>query len=123
MNFLPHSAFIKERKYAFYELKPFNGKKLVCVSKEGLELKRTEQRKLPESDLCSTISEKIITNHNCDSPCVLISDQFGSSNPVCSFISYPYWFPSPGSTRGVITIDVAEILVLFCITVRLILFF
>ncbi|KAG6376376.1 Hsp90 protein-domain-containing protein [Boletus reticuloceps] len=82
-------------EYAITQLKEFEGKKLVCVSKEGLELEETdEEKKVREeeatqfSDLCTTIKEAlgdkvekvVVSNRITDSPCVLVTGQFGWSS-------------------------------------------
>ena len=86
-------------EYAVTQLKEFENKKLVCVSKEGLELEETEDEKKAReeeaaqfNDLCTTIKEAlgdkvekvVVSNRITDSPCVLVTGQFGwSSNMVC----------------------------------------
>ena len=80
--------------YAITQLKEFDGKKLICVSKEGLELEETEDEKKQReeeatqfNDLCSTVKEAlgdkvekvIVSNRVTDSPCVLVTGQFGWS--------------------------------------------
>ncbi|KAF9227622.1 heat shock protein 90 [Gyrodon lividus] len=82
-------------EYAVTQLKEFEGKKLVCVSKEGLELEETEEEKKVReaeaaqfNDLCSTIKEAlgdkvekvVVSNRITDSPCVLVTGQFGWSS-------------------------------------------
>jgi molecular chaperone HtpG len=82
-------------EYAVTQLKEFDGKKLVCVSKEGLELEETEDEKTArEKDvkdyegLCTAIKENlgdkvekvIVSNRITDSPCVLVTGQFGWSS-------------------------------------------
>ena len=90
-------------EYAISQLKEFDGKKLMCVSKEGLELEETEEEKKAReaeatefADLCTTVKDAlgdkvkkvIISNRISDSPCVLVTGQFGwSSNMVCDFYS------------------------------------
>jgi len=85
-------------EYAITQLKEFEGKKLVCVSKEGLELEETEEEKATReaqvqefNELCSTVKDAlgdrvekvVISNRIADSPCVLVTGQFGwSSNMV-----------------------------------------
>ncbi|KAH7924574.1 HSP90-domain-containing protein [Leucogyrophana mollusca] len=82
-------------EYATTQLKEFEGKKLVCVSKEGLELEETEEEKKAReeeaalfNDLCTTIKEAlgdkvekvVVSNRITDSPCVLVTGQFGWSS-------------------------------------------
>jgi len=93
-------------EYAVTQLKEFEGKKLVCVSKEGLELEETEDEKKQREeevkqfeDLCKTVKDAlgdkvekvIVSNRIADSPCVLVTGQFGwSSNMVrCSSAHIP----------------------------------
>jgi len=86
-------------EYAITQLKEFDGKKLICVSKEGLELEETEEEKKAREaeeaefkELCSVVKEAlgdkvekvVVSNRITDSPCVLVTGQFGwSSNMVC----------------------------------------
>ncbi|KIM62086.1 hypothetical protein SCLCIDRAFT_120509 [Scleroderma citrinum Foug A] len=82
-------------EYAITQLKEFEGKKLVCVSKEGLELEETEDEKKTReeeakqfNDLCTmmkdTLGDKVekvvVSNRISDSPCVLVTGQFGWSS-------------------------------------------
>ncbi|PPR03949.1 hypothetical protein CVT26_001154 [Gymnopilus dilepis] len=82
-------------EYAITQLKEFDGKKLICVSKEGLELEETEEEKKARealvaefSELCSTVKDAlgekvekvVISNRITDSPCVLVTGQFGWSS-------------------------------------------
>jgi molecular chaperone HtpG len=82
-------------EYAVTQLKEFEGKKLVCVSKEGLELEETEEEKKVReeeaaqfNDLSQTIKEAlgdkvekvVVSNRITDSPCVLVTGQFGWSS-------------------------------------------
>jgi len=81
-------------EYAVQQLKDFDGKKLMCVTKEGLELEETEdEKKAAEEEkakfesLCKTIKDilgdkvekVIVSNRIVDSPCVLVTGQFGWS--------------------------------------------
>ncbi|KAJ3726067.1 heat-shock protein 90 [Lentinula raphanica] len=82
-------------EYAITQLKEFDGKKLVCVSKEGLELEETEEEKKAReaevaafSELCTVVKDAlgdkvekvVISNRITDSPCVLVTGQFGWSS-------------------------------------------
>jgi molecular chaperone HtpG len=82
-------------EYAITQLKEFDGKKLVCVSKEGLELEETDEEKATReaeaaefSELCTTVKDAlgdkvekvVVSNRITDSPCVLVTGQFGWSS-------------------------------------------
>jgi len=85
-------------EYAITQLKEFENKKLVCVSKEGLELEETEEEKQAREaeaaqfdDLCKAVKDAlgdkvekvVVSNRISDSPCVLVTGQYGwSSNMV-----------------------------------------
>ncbi|RDB24182.1 heat shock protein 90 [Hypsizygus marmoreus] len=82
-------------EYAITQLKEFDGKKLVCVSKEGLELEETDEEKAAREsevaafgELCTVVKDAlgdkvekvVISNRITDSPCVLVTGQFGWSS-------------------------------------------
>ena len=81
-------------EYAVQQLKEFEGKKLMSVTKEGLELEETEEEKKQAEDLkasyeplCKSIKnilgDKIekaaISTRMVSSPCILVTGQFGWS--------------------------------------------
>lgn len=81
-------------EYSVSQLKEYDGKKLVCITKEGLELdedeedkkKREEEAKQFE-DLCKQVKEilgdkvekVLVSNRISESPCVLVTGQYGWS--------------------------------------------
>jgi molecular chaperone HtpG len=82
-------------EYTITQLKEFDGKKLICVSKEGLELEETEEEKKQReeeatefNELCTIVKDAlgdkvekvIVSNRITDSPCVLVTSQFGWSS-------------------------------------------
>ncbi|TFY75353.1 hypothetical protein EWM64_g8661 [Hericium alpestre] len=82
-------------EYAMTQLKEFDGYKLVSVSKEGLELEETEEEKKEREEeakqfeeLCKVIKDNlgdkvekvVVSNRIIDSPCVLVTGQFGWSS-------------------------------------------
>jgi molecular chaperone HtpG len=81
-------------EYAVQQLKDYEGKKLVCATKEGLDLELTdEEKKANEEDkakyegLCKKVKEilgdkveKVVLGERIiDSPCVLVTGEFGWS--------------------------------------------
>jgi len=81
-------------EYCIQQLKEFDGKKLMSVTKEGLELeedeedkKKFEEQKTLFEPLCTQIKEilgekvekVIISNRIVNSPCVLVTGQYGWS--------------------------------------------
>ncbi|XP_065063720.1 heat shock protein HSP 90-alpha-like [Rhopilema esculentum] len=81
-------------EYAVQQLKEYDGKKLVCVTKEGLELpededekKRQEELKAKFEDLCKVMKEildkkvekVVVSNRLVDSPCCIVTSQYGWS--------------------------------------------
>ncbi|KAF8503624.1 heat-shock protein 90 [Russula emetica] len=82
-------------EYAMSQLKEFDGHKLESVSKEGLELEETDEEKKAHEeeaksyeDLCKVIKDAlgekvekvVVSNRISDSPCVLVTGQFGWSS-------------------------------------------
>ncbi|RKP39033.1 heat shock protein 90 [Dimargaris cristalligena] len=81
-------------EYAVQQLKEYDGKKLMSVTKEGLELeeddeekKKREEEEKSFDDLCKQMKEILgdrvekvcVSNRIADSPCVLVTGQFGWS--------------------------------------------
>jgi len=81
-------------EYSMQQLKEFEGKKLVMITKEGLELEMTdeekaakEEEKTKHEDLCKIVKEilgdnvekVIISDRVVDSPCCLTTGQWGWS--------------------------------------------
>lgn len=81
-------------EYAVQQLKEYDGKKLICVTKEGLELpededekKRFEEIKASFEPLCKQVKdildkkvEKVIVSHRLvTSPCCVVTSEFGWS--------------------------------------------
>jgi len=80
-------------EYAVQQLKEFDGKKLKSVTKEGLDLededekKKLEEQKAEFENLCKLIKEVlgdkvekvVVTNRISESPCVLVTSEYGWS--------------------------------------------
>lgn len=81
-------------EYCVQQLKEFDGKKLVCASKEGMELEETEDEKKAREDekkaceeLCKVIKEHlgdkvekvVVSERLSDSPCILVTGEYGWS--------------------------------------------
>jgi len=81
-------------EYAVQQLKEFEGKKLVCATKEGLKLSESEEEKKAFEDLkaaaeplCKLIKEVlgdkvekvVVSNRLEQAPCVLVTGEFGWS--------------------------------------------
>lgn len=81
-------------EYAMQQLKEFDGKKFVCVTKEGLKLDETEEEKKQKEEqkaqfepLCKTIKEILgdkvekvtLSDRIINSPCVLVTGEYGWS--------------------------------------------
>lgn len=81
-------------EYSVQQLKEFEGKKLVCITKEGLKLDETEdEKKKAEEDkaknenllklvkevLGDKVEKVVLSNRIVDSPCVLVTGEYGWS--------------------------------------------
>ena len=81
-------------EYCLQQLKEFDGKKLVSVTKEGLKFEETEEEKTAWEDLCKEFQplstsikeilgdkvEKVVMSERVtESPCVLVTGEFGWS--------------------------------------------
>jgi len=81
-------------EYAVQQLRDYDGKKLVCATKEGLELEMTDEEKKAKEEeaksfeaLCKKVKEilgdkvekVVLSDRIVDSPCVLVTGQFGWS--------------------------------------------
>merc|ERR1711872_683156 len=81
-------------EYAVQQLKEYDGKKLVCITKEGLELpvdddekKRQEELVAEFEDLCKAMKEildkkvekVVVSNRLVTSPCCIVTSQYGWS--------------------------------------------
>jgi molecular chaperone HtpG len=81
-------------EYAMQQLKEFDGKKFVCISKEGLKLDETEEEKKKKEEqkamyenLCKVVKEilgdkvekVILSDRVVNSPCVLVTGEYGWS--------------------------------------------
>jgi len=79
-------------EYAVQQLKEYDGKKLVCATKEGLELEMTEEEKKAEEDkkaayeglttkikdiLGEKVEKVVLSNRVVSSPCCLVTGEFG----------------------------------------------
>jgi len=81
-------------EYAVQQLRDYDGKKLICATKEGLELETTDDEKKAKEEesksfeaLCKKVKEilgekvekVVLSDRIVDSPCVLVTGQFGWS--------------------------------------------
>ncbi|CAM9558256.1 unnamed protein product [Ascophyllum nodosum] len=81
-------------EYAVQQLKEFEGKKLICATKEGMridesddEAKKFEEAKAASEGLCKLMKEVladkvdkvVVSNRLADSPCVLVTGEYGWS--------------------------------------------
>merc|ERR1711991_721656 len=81
-------------EYAIQQLKEYDGKKLVCCTKEGLQLDQTEEEKASFEEtkakfenLCRTmkdvlgdrVEKVVVSDQLVDSPCILVTGEYGWS--------------------------------------------
>lgn len=81
-------------EYCVQQLKEFEGKKLVCASKEGMDIEESEEDKKRREDekkaceaLCTVIKEHlgdkvekvVVSERLSDSPCILVTGEYGWS--------------------------------------------
>jgi molecular chaperone HtpG len=81
-------------EYAVQQLKEYDGKKLVCCTKEGLKFEDTEEEKKRKEELASSfeplcrlmkdilgdkVEKVIVSDRIVDSPCVLVTGEYGWS--------------------------------------------
>merc|ERR1712025_1456796 len=81
-------------EYAVQQLKEYDGKKLVCCTKEGLQLDQTEEEKASFEEtkakfenLCRTmkdvlgdrVEKVVVSDQLVDSPCILVTGEYGWS--------------------------------------------
>ncbi|CAM9581489.1 unnamed protein product [Pylaiella littoralis] len=81
-------------EYAVQQLKEFEGKKLICATKEGMKIdesdednKNFEEAKAASEGLCKLMKEVladkvdkvVVSNRLADSPCVLVTGEYGWS--------------------------------------------
>lgn len=81
-------------EYSVQQLKEFEGKKLVCITKEGLKLEETDEEKkqaeeekaksenllkLVKDILGDKVEKVVLSNRIVDSPCVLVTGEYGWS--------------------------------------------
>lgn len=81
-------------EYCVQQLKEYEGKKLVCASKEGMELEETEEEKKKREEekaeceeLCKVMKEHlgervekvVVSERLSDSPCILVTGEYGWS--------------------------------------------
>jgi len=81
-------------EYAVQQLKEYDGKKLVCCTKEGLKFDETEEEKKQKEELASSfeplcrvikdilgdkVEKVLVSDRIVDSPCVLVTGEYGWS--------------------------------------------
>merc|ERR1719237_252061 len=74
-------------EYAVQQLKEYDGKKLVCCTKEGLKIDETEEEKAAFESLCrlmkdilgDKVEKVLVSDRIVDSPCCLVTGEYGWS--------------------------------------------
>merc|ERR1711934_419200 len=69
-------------EYAVQQLKEYDGKKLKAVTKEGLDLEKTEDEKkeFEEKEVLGDKAEKVVVSDRlASSPCCLVTGEYGWS--------------------------------------------
>ncbi|KAG7167969.1 Heat shock protein HSP 90-alpha-like 2 [Homarus americanus] len=71
-------------EYCIQQLKEYDGKQLVSVTKEGLELpedeedkKKIEEQKQKLENLCKRVEKVVVSNRLVTSPCCIVTSQYG----------------------------------------------
>merc|ERR1712093_202659 len=64
-------------EYAVQQLKEFDGKKLICATKEGMNLGEDEDEKKKFEE--AKVEKVIVSNRIDESPCVLVTGEYGYS--------------------------------------------
>merc|ERR1712233_212001 len=66
-------------EYAVQQLREYDGKKLMCVTKEGLDLGLTEYEKKKKEILGDKVEKVIVSDRMVESPCSLVTGEYGWS--------------------------------------------
>merc|ERR1712178_155270 len=66
-------------EYCVQQLKEYDGKKLVSVTKEGLKFDESEEEKKAWEELCADFEplSKLMKERVTESPCVLVTGEYG----------------------------------------------
>merc|ERR1712210_164694 len=64
-------------EYVVQQLKEFDGKNLVSVTKEGLELPEDEEEKMMKDILDKKVEKVVVSNRLVSSPCCIVTSQYG----------------------------------------------
>merc|ERR1711878_177976 len=64
-------------EYVVQQLKEFDGKNLVSVTKEGLELPEDEEEKVMKDILDKKVEKVVVSNRLVSSPCCIVTSQYG----------------------------------------------